>query len=250
MWSILHGDCLDLLRDVAPGSIDLVLADPPYSSGGFTRGDRMLATGTKYLTRGAGRVRNADFAGDNRDQRAWSHWMALWLGLALRVARPGAMCCLFTDWRQLPSTTDAMQAGGWVWRGVSAWSKPTSRPQLGRPFQACEFIAWGTAGARPIEGSAGPGTFIGNAPREKEHQTEKPVALLREWVRLAPEGGLALDPFAGSGSTGEAAILEGRRFLGMELTEHYHGVASRRLAGIDAIGARSSPEQPSLFGAP
>jgi len=241
-FQVLRGDCLDLLRDVEPRSVDLVLADPPYSSGGQSIGARSAATGRKYVSGGV------DFSGDNRDQRSWYRWMSWWLGLALKAAKPGSICALFTDWRQLPTTTDALQAGGWVWRGVSAWSKQTNvRPQLGRPLQSCEFIAWGTAGPRDIEGKVGPGTHFGDAPREREHQTEKPVALLREWVRLAPEGGLVLDPFAGSGSTGEAAILEGRRFLGMELTEHYHGVASRRLAGIDAIGARSSPEQPSLF---
>jgi len=245
-WELLHGDCLRLFEDVGPGSVDLVMTDPPYSSGGFTRGDRTASTAAKYSGAAAPRP---DFAGDNRDQRGWAHWMALWLGLALRSSRPGAVLAVFCDWRQLPSATDAIQAGGWVWRGLSSWDKPTARPQLGRPVQACEFVAWATAGARPIEGGVGPRTFVGDAPRDRDHQTEKPVAMLREWVRLAPPGGLVLDPFAGSGSTGEACLLEGRRFLGFEIDRHYWEVASARIGGIDRIGARSTTAQPSLFGA-
>lgn len=53
--------------------------------------------------------------------------------------------------------------------------------------------------------------------------------MLRELVRVCPPGGVVLDPFAGSGTTGVAALHEGRGFLGIELTEHYHHVATQRL---------------------
>jgi site-specific DNA-methyltransferase (adenine-specific) len=52
---------------------------------------------------------------------------------------------------------------------------------------------------------------------------------MRELVRIVPEGGAVLDPFMGSGTTGVAAVLERRRFVGVELTEHYAGVAERRI---------------------
>lgn len=63
------------------------------------------------------------------------------------------------------------------------------------------------------------------------HPTVKPLAVMRWLVRLiAPEGGLVLDPFCGSGSTGCAAVLEDRRFLGIEREEEYVAVARARLA--------------------
>ena len=63
------------------------------------------------------------------------------------------------------------------------------------------------------------------------HPTVKPLAVMRWLVRLiAPEGGLVLDPFCGSGSTGCAAVLEDRRFLGIEREEQYVAVARARLA--------------------
>lgn len=62
------------------------------------------------------------------------------------------------------------------------------------------------------------------------HPTVKPLALMRWVVRLAtPPGGTVLDPFCGSGSTGCAAVLEGRRFLGIERDEQYAVVARARI---------------------
>jgi site-specific DNA-methyltransferase (adenine-specific) len=67
--------------------------------------------------------------------------------------------------------------------------------------------------------------------RRNTHPTVKPVALMRWLVGLvAPKGGLVLDPFAGSGSTGIAAVLAGRQFLGIEREGEYLDIACARLA--------------------
>lgn len=119
--ALYAGDALAVLAQLDTAAVDAIITDPPYSSGGMTRGDRTAATTTKYVSSGQPR---AEFAGDNRDQRAYGYWCALWLSEALRATRPGGICAHFADWRQLPTTTDALQAGGWVWRsgttGVAA----------------------------------------------------------------------------------------------------------------------------------
>lgn len=46
---LIHGDCLNVMQDIADGSVDMVLTDPPYSSGGLFAGDRKKSTHTKYL---------------------------------------------------------------------------------------------------------------------------------------------------------------------------------------------------------
>lgn len=67
-------------------------------------------------------------------------------------------------------------------------------------------------------------------PRANFHPTVKPIDLMRWLVRLAvPVGGLVLDPFAGSGSTGCAAVLEGRRFIGIEREPRFVPIARARL---------------------
>ncbi len=62
------------------------------------------------------------------------------------------------------------------------------------------------------------------------HPTVKPIELMRWLVRLlTPHGGLVLDPFTGSGSTGAAAVLEGARFLGIEREAIYLPIARARI---------------------
>jgi len=68
------------------------------------------------------------------------------------------------------------------------------------------------------------------APRRNVHPTVKPTDLMRYLVRMVtPPGGLVLDPFTGSGSTGRAAMLEGMRFVGCELSPEYAEIARARI---------------------
>lgn len=63
-----------------------------------------------------------------------------------------------------------------------------------------------------------------------DHPTPKPIALMRYLCRMyAPKNGLVLDPFLGSGSTGIAALQEGQRFVGVDLSQHYVDIAERRI---------------------
>lgn len=233
-YTLHRGDALAVLRDLPDASVDAVITDPPYSSGGMVRGDR---TGTDVKSKYSGgygkQPDHAEFTGDNRDQRGYAYWCALWIGECLRVVKPGGLALLFTDWRQLPATTDALQSGGFVWRGLVPWSKPTFRPMPGGFASSCEYVVWGSSG--PMErdyanGTYLPGFFSSAAPRDREHLTQKPVDVMRQLVSVVPEGGTVLDPFMGSGTTGVAALLEGRNFIGVEMTDHYHEVATRRLA--------------------
>jgi site-specific DNA-methyltransferase (adenine-specific) len=67
------------------------------------------------------------------------------------------------------------------------------------------------------------------------HPTVKPTDLMRYLCRLVtPPGGVVLDPFTGSGSTGKAAILEGFRFIGIEREAEYVDIAKARIAAVDA----------------
>jgi len=76
-------------------------------------------------------------------------------------------------------------------------------------------------------------------PRANVHPCVKPIRLLRWLTRLAaPSGGLVLDPFAGSGSVGAAALLEGRQFLGVEKEREYVQIARARLAHWAAAAGR------------
>jgi site-specific DNA-methyltransferase (adenine-specific) len=242
--ALYHGDALAVLAQLPGASVDALITDPPYSSGGMMRGERAQpGKHRKYsgTFTPAGEIQ--EFTGDSRDQRAYAYWCALWLAEALRVVKPGGVALLFTDWRQLPSTTDALQAGGWVWRGIVPWAKVAYRPQSGRFAAQCEYVAWGSAGSMPVDHAAPtfPGFFSANYPRDREHITQKPIEVMRELVKITPPGGVILDPFMGSGTTGTAAAIESRRFIGVELADHYAEVAERRIRSAlgQAVGSGS-----------
>jgi DNA modification methylase len=81
------------------------------------------------------------------------------------------------------------------------------------------------------------------------HPTVKPTDLMRQLVRLVtPPGGVVLDPFTGSGSTGKAAILEGFEFIGCELTEEYLPIIEGRLNhAVATVKAEQEKEEEKLF---
>lgn len=225
------GDCLEILPTLE--HVDAVITDPPYSSGGRTSGERTKNTSSKYQSTGLGKY-FADFAGDNRDQRSWMLWMSLWLSLVAEKLPEGGMVCMFSDWRQLPACTDAIQIAGLVWRGIAVWDKMNARPMPNRFRSQAEFVAWATKGQRSFDTKKatyhdGVFQFPPPSTKEREHSTQKPVELMEKLVEVSNLGELVLDPFMGSGTTGIACAALGRSFIGIELTEHYFDVACRRL---------------------
>lgn len=231
---IARGDSLQVLRELPSESCGMLLADPPYCSGGATRSDRKAGTSTKYQQSGSAPL--SEFAGDARDERSFRLLSTLWMCEALRILEPGSSAVVFSDWRQLANTQDAVQAAGFVFRGIVVWVKPAARPQPNSFRNDAEFAVWATKGPidrRPLPGARYlPGNYTYPPPKAKTrlHIAEKPVALLRDLMAIAPEGCTVLDPFMGSGSCGVACAETGRRFVGVEMTEHYYAVARDRLA--------------------
>ena len=238
---ILHADCIEVLQTLAENSFDALITDPPYSSGGQYRGDRMQSVTEKYSQSGAkAEYLKHAFEGDNMDQRAWTSWTAYWLELCRKVVKPGGVAAIFIDWRQLPALYDAIQWGGWVVRGLIPWDKKNARPQPHRPKQQCEFIVWASNGPLDVKRDAEymPGLLQGLPPsaQVRTHQTEKPLDVMRQLVHICENGGRIIDPFAGSGTTICAAYLEGFGGLGIERNKYHAEKAQERLTKIAGGG--------------
>jgi site-specific DNA-methyltransferase (adenine-specific) len=239
--TIYHGEACDVLRSLPSECVDAVLVDPPYSSGGMFRSDRQIDPANKYRgwsqnADGSSRTPTAEygsFGGDSRDQRAFLSWVGAWQFQAMRCTVPGGSCFMFTDWRQLPVSTDAVQLGGWTWRGVLVWDKGVGRPVKGRFRNHIEFVVWATNGA-PNGGDVYPSALI-QVPTvsssERQHVTQKPVELLTHILAVVNGDQLTvLDPFMGSGSTLVAAKYAGHKAIGIEVDERYCEIAARRMA--------------------
>lgn len=223
-------DSLEVLPLLDECSFSGVLTDPPYSSGGAFRGDRSAPTSAKYQS-SEHRGIYPEFAGDTRDQRSYFAWSTLWMLRSRHLVRPGGILCAFSDWRQLPTTTDALQSAGWVWRGLVPWDKTErGRPQMGRYRAQAEYVVWGTNGARPLTGPVAPGVFRAPVPNTKHHIAGKPVELMEGLLQPMADGAI-LDPFMGSGTVGIACQRLGLPYVGIEVTEAYFEIALSRLKG-------------------
>jgi site-specific DNA-methyltransferase (adenine-specific) len=234
---IIRGDCVDILRGIEAETYDAVVTDPPYSSGGTTTAARQASTRSKYVSTQTKNV-PPDFAGDRRDQRSWITWCSIWLGMCLAAVKTGGVAMVFSDWRQVPSISDALQAAGWEWRRLVVWDKKNARPTVSGMFrQTCEFILIGvkeklTARKSTDGGGIYPMGLFSHATANmhgRVHQTQKPVELMKYLLQIVPSGGRILDPFAGSGSTLVAAREMGMSATGIEIDEYYAKAAQERI---------------------
>ena len=225
--TVYHCDALDLIPDLPV--FDALVTDPPYSSGGMLRGDRTKTVMNKYVVKGSNAV---DFIGDSRDQRGYLTWASLWMRFSYARCKLHGSLLVFSDWRQMPTVTDAVQVAGWVYRGIGIWNKPNGRPQQGAFAGDCEFVVHGVHTKQIPQSHYCPRQVFSEAippVAERHHPTQKPENMLGWLVQFAPAGGLVVDPFMGSGTTLVAAKNHGRKAIGCDVDEQWCEVAAERL---------------------
>ncbi|CAB4138251.1 putative methylase [uncultured Caudovirales phage] len=202
-------DARELLASLKDGSVDAVITDPPY---------------------GVDHEGNSAYD-DRRD--GWEARIASLLPEMLRVSRGsvlwfGASPTLHRDLAVLkpdrvmiwaPKFTSSKVSKGGVfyrWHTVFAWKTEAI-------YKCPTSHSLGVHSDHFNEMTAVAKTWW-------DHPATKPVPLMERLCRAAPPGGLVCDPFAGSGTTGVAAINVGRSFIGSEILPEYHDVATKRIA--------------------
>lgn len=243
-WEIVHGDAIPVLQGLGPRSVSAFVMDPPYCSGGSTEATRR---GAKSQGIASERMRSGEvewFAGDNMTTPGLVWLLRSVAFYAERLLVQGGSLVCFCDWRMWANLAPAMESGGLRLQNMIVWDK--GHAGMGTGFKPTHELA--------IHLTNGPGKFHNlcgsNVLRfgrvrgqDKDHPTEKPVDLIQSMIRVvAPRDGLVVDPFCGSGSHGEAALKEGRRFLGVERDPEYVAGARKRLAACR--------EERSLFADP
>lgn len=227
---LILGDALELLGTLPRGAFDAVITDPPYSSGGGKRSKGKGAAG--YMRA----VEKADeFDDGTRDPFTHLLWTERWLKACRPLLRDAGWLMVFTDWRQLPMLATAVQMSGYVWQGIITWDKVHGRPFCGRFQQRAEYVIVASAGRLPnyldMAGSPSPANVYAEklTEAEKYHATAKPVGLMRHLMGVLSAGSNILDPFAGGGTTLEAARQLGHRCTGFEITPNNYAKAAARL---------------------
>ena len=211
------GDMREVLP-LLPEKADLMLSDPPYP----------LTSGGK----GTG-VMGGIFAKDRYDNSGALFDMVAWEEMAplmYAACADNADLIIMASDREEPAARQAFEAEGAKFHRLLVWDKVTATPN--RWFMPnCEFGLYLYKGkARPLNDCGTKALIRCPQKDETNHQTEKPVALMRAWIEnTTDKGGLVIDPFFGSGSTLVAAALSGRRAIGIELKEEWFDAACERV---------------------
>lgn len=235
---ILQGDSADLLRTVPDASIDLLLTDPPYNLRGYSTGNIKLAW-------------RRDF---NNDVAEWDEVPfapEAWRDEFLRVLKPTGNIFVFTAYNLLGRWHEVFDPLFDTFQLV-VWHKTNPAPKLRRAgfLNSVELIAcmwnaghtWNFTSQREMHNFIESPICQGRERvRDPVHPAQKPLRVLRRLVEVASNpGDLVLDPFAGVGSTGVAALELGRRFLGMEIDGAYAAAARARLDAAQELAAPST----------
>jgi DNA modification methylase len=226
---IYHSEALDTLRQLPDASIDAIITDPPYCSGAVGEAQRTAAPGQGLRSENLHRF--GWFQGDNMGT-AGLVWLLRSMAFeAMRVVKPTGSLLVFCDWRMVSSIQPAIESAGLRFQDLIVWDKGSMG--LGAGFRKQhELILHFTMG-EPAYHDKGTANVLA-CPRvpkaRRKHQAEKPVPLIRRLLRVVcPPGGVILDPFMGSGPVGEAAIGEGRTFIGIERNSEHCNAAIGRI---------------------
>lgn len=111
-WAAIQGDALVELRKLEGAELSAIISDPPYASGGMSMGEKARSTRDKYTSFGEQGNPYPDFSGDALAQRAWTSFLHEVMAAARKACKPGAVCALFVDWRQLPALDGRDSMGG------------------------------------------------------------------------------------------------------------------------------------------
>lgn len=246
---LIIGDCIEIMSKAPAGCVDMIFADPPYflSNNGITcHAGRMVSVNKGKWDASKGAVEDHEF-------------VKKWLAECKRLLKPDGTIWVSGTLHIIYSVGYAMQELGYKILNDIIWEKPNPPPHLACRYFAhsTEIVLWARKSQKArhffdyaLMKKTNGGKQMKNVWRIKppsrhekrygKHPTQKPVGLLERIILASTRSGdLVLDPFLGSGTTGVAAIRQGRRFVGIEKEEEYISVARSRIEDIIAESASS-----------
>lgn len=243
--TIVCGDCLDVMRQMPDGCVDLVLTDPPYGHNNnngdlISRREAALGKGDYKPERDDRPIANDGAEANELYRSCLPQWY--------RLVQPGCCCCCcggggpdpqFARWslcmdevfqfKQMVVWDKGPMGMGWHYR------RSYETVLVGeKPGAACRWYDT----TNRIENIIRPRWFGVKKiiPSREQHPTEKPAALAEFFIKLHTKpGDLVFDPFMGSGTTAVAAKKLGRHYFGCDINLEYVRMANERVAKVDGV---------------
>ncbi len=245
---LLKGNCIEILNQARENSVDMIFADPPYflSNGGITcHAGKMVSVNKGKWDKSMGVEENHKFTLE-------------WLKACQRVLKPNGTIWVSGTTHIIYSVGFAMQQLGYKILNDIIWYKRNAPPNLSCRYftHSTEIVLWAAKNEKSKhyfnyqlmkkinQGKQMRNVWEISPPSAEEkrfgkHPTQKPVALLNRIILASTrEGDLVLDPFCGSSTTGVAAVLCDRKYVGIELEDEYLTLSVKRLK--DAIVKRGT----------
>ena len=245
---LLKGDCIEVLNQARENSVDMIFADPPYflSNGGITcHAGKMVSVNKGKWDKSMGVQGNHEFN-------------LKWLRACQRVLKPNGTIWVSGTTHIIYSVGFAMQELGYKILNDIVWYKRNAPPNLSCRYftHSTEIVLWAAKNEKSRhhfnyqlmkeinQGKQMRNVWEISAPQTAEkkygkHPTQKPVELLTRLILASSkENDLILDPFCGSSTTGVAAVLNNRKYVGIDLEEEYLQLSVKRLE--EAIGKKES----------
>lgn len=225
MVDLRHGDCLELMKDIPDGSVDMILTDPPY----------------EIETKGAGLYKQPDKRYVQDLESMKNGFSEKILDELCRVMKKINIYFFCSQKQIIPLLNYFVIKRQCNWNLIS-WHKTNPVPACGNKYLTdTEFILFFREKGVKVHGEFKTKfTYYVTPLNQKEkkkygHPTIKPVEILKNFiVNSSLPHGVILDPFMGSGSTGVACVNTGRNFIGIELDAGYFEIAQQRIN--EAVG--------------
>lgn len=214
---LMLGDCLERMKEIESGSVDMILTDPPYGmdfQSNYRKEKHSKIKGDKSLS-----------------------WLDDFISEAYRVTAKDSAHYFFCSFHHIDKFKVAIERKFKI-KNCLVWEKNnTSMGDLRGDFAPkVEFIIFAHKGRQLIRGKRDPNIFKFSRTGNKNHPTEKPVDMMEYLIgKFSDKGQIILDPFMGSGTTGVAAVKLDREFIGIEMDDGYFDIAKKRIhSAIDS----------------
>lgn len=219
-YKLYQGDCLEVMKDIEDGSVDLVVTDPPY----------------EIATTGAGMYKQADKQYVKELNGMKDGFSEEVLDELCRVMKKINIYFFCSQKQIIPLLDYFVKKKKCNWN-ILSWHKTNPIPACGNKYLTdTEFILFFREKGVKVYGSFDTkrtwyATPLNQSDKKKYgHPTVKPLSILENLVvNSSQKGEVVLDCFMGSGSTGIAALNNRRKFIGIELDPQYFNIAKERI---------------------